>query len=155
MTVIAWDGKTLAADRQSTFGYVQASTTKLRWIDADTMFAACGPHSGQCRELFRWFTEQKMCPEDYPTGNKSDALVIRRTGRDDKHPRCMYYEAGCSTPVQIESPFFAIGSGAEYAMATMLLEHDAIKAVNVASVLSKSCGQGWNSASFNQPLIVN
>lgn len=154
MTVIAWDGKTLAADRQSTFGYVQASTTKIKWANGHTIFAACGPHSGQCRELFEWFRGGEK-PEDYPTSNKSDALVIRRTDLSDKNPKCLYYEAGCKVPVLIESPFFAIGSGAEYAMATMLLEHDAIKAVNVASVLSKSCGQGWNSASFNQPLIVN
>lgn len=136
MTVIAWDGRTLAGDRQSTFGAARSSTTKVRRLRNGFLFGAAG-NSATCREMGAWI-ESGCRPDAFPQAQRAhdtyaDCIVI------DKHRQCWAYQMS-PTPVLIESRFFAFGAGSDFAMAAMHLGHRARVAVEVAIALCPSCG---------------
>lgn len=135
MTVIAWDGKSLAADKAATsVGYARTVTKIFEIPDGLVGFAGDGD---RCLELLNWF-KTGCDPTKYPkdlgdTG--SSAMVIRKDGTCWSYGKLPY-------PQICEDKFDAMGAGRDYALAAMYLGHDARKAVEVACALDVTCGNG-------------
>ena len=138
MTVIAWDGRTLAADKRATVVGMATTATKIhRLHDGLVGFSGSGAHAA---ELLHWFKGERK-PEDYPrrdpdSDNGAGALFIASDGRI-----LMYSQAG-PFPEIVEDKFFARGAGRDYAMAAMHLGCDARRAVEVACTFDVGCGNG-------------
>lgn len=141
MTIICWDGITLAADKMMDCNGYPATTTKIKKAPNGDLLGASGD-ADTCRSLIDWYCcwvgtyPQVDFPENCRSqDNLSKLIVITETGKIN-----MYYRA--PKPIFIEDKFFAIGSGADFALATMHLGFDARKAVEVAIALDNSCGNG-------------
>lgn len=137
MTVVAFDGKTLAADRMSTCNYIRTSITKLFQIDAETFVACTGDASGAAA-MRAWFAAG-AAPEKFPACQSTDSWARLIVFRMDKGVE--FYER---TPhaIPLEDPFYAWGAGAETALGAMAAGADAREAVLIASRFCESCGYG-------------
>jgi hypothetical protein len=150
MSVIAWDGITLAADKQSTIDGVRHTTTKIRETVDGRLIGAVGD-SGMCRTFLDWLEapEDVRDPMDEPIipENSIDAVEIRPDGtvwRWEQHGHYM-----------IEDQHFATGSGKDFAMAAMYLGHTAHDAVVVANDLSHTCGCGVDTIELKQDFSLD
>lgn len=138
MTIIAWDGKTLAADRAAVnVGYIRA-VTKIFVVPGGLVgFAGDGDYA---LELLHWFKTGREI-EKYPkcmADSNVGAMFIDRDGVNWGYSKTPF-------PQRCEDKFDAMGSGRDYALATMYLGHDAVKAVQIASALDNCCGKGVDS----------
>ena len=138
MTVVAWDGKTLAADRLSNGGGTCYTMTKVARLRGHLVGGAgC---AADVRSYMRWFDEGAH-PADFPAvaraGNIT-LLVITPAGK------VLSFESG-PEPLEMEGDYYAIGSGGDFALAAMHLGHDAVTAVKTANFLSTTCGRGWDT----------
>lgn len=138
MTVIAFDGKTLAADRMSGSQYIKSPASIKAHRIRGCLVGLAG-EAAMNAEWRAWFAAGAK-PEDFPSTFRdsdkcSTALVITESGEINVYQATPY-------PIVIVGPTHAIGSGAEAAMAVMALGHDARKAVEIASVVCAGCGNG-------------
>ncbi len=138
MTVIAWDGRTLAGDRESGSQYIKCTAaTKVYRINGCLVgCAGTGAINAQWREWFRAGAK----PEDFKAplndaDNFTHALVIQPDGRIHLYQRTPY-------PIEMHGPFAAVGSGQEAALAVLHMGGDARKAVEIASIVCAGCGGG-------------
>lgn len=144
MTVIAWDGKTLAADKRGTNCGMAYTVTKIHRVRGELVaFSGSGSHAA---ELLEWFKGERR-PEDWP--RRADAEEAAGMLVIDKNRRILQYAWNSPQPEIIESPFFARGCGRDYAMAAMHLGCDARKAVEVACVFDTGCGNGIDTLSID------
>ncbi len=137
MTCIAWDGKTLAADKRGDWDGVVCTVTKIHKIGRQ-LIGFSGSLS-QAGEVLAWFKGGEK-PEDFPQSqrDKDDAvtaLVIRPTGSVDTFHRTPY-------PVRLEDSFAAIGSGRDFALMAMRLGKSAREAVELTAEYVTDCGNG-------------
>lgn len=135
MTVIAWDGKTLAADRQYTSAGMRRTAPKMFRV-RDGIAAFCGVAT-DALELLQWLRGDRR-PEDFPTACRAsdDVQVILVTdGKVHSYESSPY-------PLVYEDPFFAAGSGRDYAMAAMHCGKTAAEAVEIACLYETGCGMG-------------
>jgi hypothetical protein len=144
MTVIAWDGKTLAADRRACASGFVYSVTKIARV-GDVLAALSGYFSafGAYKE---WLASGRD-PARFPAPPKDDRewrqlLVIHRSGLIER------FEGGATAPIIVEESWHTMGSGRDYAAAAIMLGFDAVRAVAVASRLSEECGNGVDTLSF-------
>ncbi len=149
MTVIAWDGKTLAADKRACLGGLIRTTTKIfRAFDpvtSDGVLVGYGGDAACGEELLAWF-KRGAKPEEYPPLRKPEdwarLLVIGRGGT------ICFYE---NTPYPVKfarGQAFAIGSGRDFALAAMQCGKTAQEAVEVATVFDNGCGNGVDTLEF-------
>ncbi|MEN7527019.1 hypothetical protein [Cupriavidus sp. DL-D2] len=142
MTVIAWDGQTLAADRRATAGSGIARTvTKIQKHD-DVLLAVTG-NWDVAIEMREWFRAGAV-PADFPAkAREGDAtlIVIRRDS-------IVTFTAG-PYPMPIEEQKAAWGSGRDYAEATMYLGGTAEQGVAVASHFQTDCGNGFDTLTLD------
>lgn len=144
MTVIAFDGKTLAADKRAErAGAGHAIVTKVFKINGCLVAIAGSYDVGM--QLVRWF--QNGCiDEEFPPiqaeDNDAQLLVIT------PERRITHYER-TTAPLIFEQEKTAMGSGRDYALAAMHLGCDARKAVEVACCFDVFCGNGVDSISFD------
>lgn len=135
MTIVAWDGETLAADRRTCVGiYKAASVTKIFRVPGGLVGISGLLSVGL--QIKDWILNEGK-PEDYPDvgeDNEATVLWIR--------PKKILLMSDSPTPVALETPHFAIGSGSEYALAAMHLGCTAREAVDVACDLDVGCGNG-------------
>lgn len=137
MTVVAWDGKTLAADKMGDAGGLKRTTTKIRRFDGG-LFGSAGSAS-RGAEILAWIEAGadpekvpsfQLSPEDYQS-----VMVVRNDGTA--------WIYGCSAhPFQMEDPFHAIGSGRDFAIAAMFMGAGARMSVEVACQFESGCGMG-------------
>lgn len=147
MTVIAWDGKTMAADKRALNGTLIMTTTKIFRV-GDAICASAG-ETDKCEEMLAWFRAGAK-PQEFPPGQRSDdwsGLLVVRPGEILKYERTPY-------PVRIEDKFTAIGCGRDFALAAMHLGHDARTAVEVAIALDSGCGNGIDTMEL-EPQVVD
>lgn len=64
-------------------------------------------------------------PEHYPKGEECSAGIILI----DLMLQAWLYESSSHVPIKIEEPFYADGSGRDYAITAMTLGKDVVKAV--------------------------
>jgi 20S proteasome alpha/beta subunit len=136
MTVIVWDGKTLAADKRAINNGLKSGTvTKIHRFDG----GLCG-FSGDLdigMAMVAWLRAGAVAV-DYPKQQEKNAcnfMVITNDGRT------MRYET-VPVPLVFENPHQAMGSGRDFALAALHLGFDARKAVEVACALDSGCGNG-------------
>jgi hypothetical protein len=135
--VIAWDGKTLAADKRACNGTLYRTVTKIFRIGGNLVAYAGDPAFGE--EMLAWIARGER-PEDFPTGQRdkedwTGILVIRPDGTIQKYERTPY-------PITFEDRHHAIGCGRDFALAAMYLGKTASEAVAVAIALDSACGNG-------------
>ena len=136
MTIIAWDGKTLAADRRVTqASYKGYSATKIHAWDGGLCGFAGDLDTGVT--LLAWL-HAGADPNTFPqiqSEDPSTLLVIYADGQVAQYGRTPF-------PMYMEGPFHAVGSGRSYALAAMHLGKNAKRAVEVACALDAGCGNG-------------
>jgi ATP-dependent protease HslVU (ClpYQ) peptidase subunit len=143
MTVVAWDGEILAADRQSTDAGLRRTVTKIRRAPDGRLIGAAG-NTNICEALRRWW-EQGADPEQFPDKDKTSHLLVIAPGG-----RIEFYD-GHPVPAVYEAARFAMGSGRDYAEAAMYLGKNAIEAVQIAAHFDVSCGGGIDVLMFDMP----
>lgn len=144
MTVVAWDGKTLAADRRAiTGGGICRPVTKI-WrayegTESSALLAATGSWDVGM-ELREWWKSGSN-PTTFPTEAREkngDApatlIVITRYG--------LFSYCTGPYPMQVEAEQCAWGSGRDFAEAAMYVGKTAYEAVAVACVFQSDCGNG-------------
>lgn len=126
MTTIAWDGKTLAADRRVSFD--NTSDTKVTKI-VKTKHGLCGTSGNTSlgAGFKRWFIDgyKGDPPPLQKDGESAVAFVIRQNGARFHYDAYGWYEAHPGP--------FAIGSGYELAIAAMESGKSAVEAVQIAA----------------------
>jgi hypothetical protein len=139
MTTVAWDGKTLAVDRQGTTGGDRAyATTKLRRISDGRVAAFSGAIENGLL-LCEW-ADAGTIKDNWPSCQKSDDFCTLIVAGPDG---VFQYE---SLPIaqRIEGDQMAWGSGAKYALGAMAHGADAVQAVEIAARFDVYTGMGVN-----------
>lgn len=129
MTTVAWDGRTLCGDTQvsrgTVRGRIKTKVFRLAYQGEHVLVGISGNQAHAMR-IIEWI--EAGSPEDakpdIPGDDHGDCLLIIRG-------RAFRLESGLF-PLLIEEPFFAIGSGAEMAIAAMHCGRTAREAVEVA-----------------------
>lgn len=142
MTVIVFDGKTLASDKQATEGGLRHTTTKIKRIEKGKfkgyLMAGAGCTS-QANHMMAWF-ELGAEPESFPkyqdTEDLSAQLLVIAPSKEilrfDFNPiPCVFYDE-----------VYAMGNGREVAMGALAMGATAEQAVLIASELCSGCGMG-------------
>ncbi|MBI3157604.1 MAG: hypothetical protein HYZ20_19665 [Burkholderiales bacterium] len=135
MTVIAWDGAALAADKRAVIGGGIARTVTKIVRRGDALLGITGDWDVGA-ELRAWWIGGAD-PMQFPVKAREGGatLIVIQRGR------IFSYVSG-PHPMEIEAPRAAWGSGRDYAEAAMLLGCDARRAVEVACELQTDCGNG-------------
>lgn len=145
MTVIAWDGKTLAADRQCTSAGLVSSVTKVFQLSGgvyDRHYVGVCGNMARAMELVNWLETFNGDPVSLPDFQRDDDLCVLMLVIS---PEGQCFEYGASPyPHEIAS-FHAIGDGCDFAMAAMHCGETAEEAVRIACVYSSTCGRGVDS----------
>lgn len=140
MTVIAWDGKSLAGDKRAVVGGgLIRTTTKIFSVLHGLALAGYAGDADAGEEMLAWF-EDGYQPAKFPASqrdrdNWSGLLVVWGDGRIWKFERSPY-------PIKFPPQHFAIGSGRDFALMAMHLGKTAREAVKLASIFDSGCGNG-------------
>lgn len=136
MTVIAWDGKTLAADHMMEMHGGKFPVNKLHRLESGSLMGGAGDLP-RVYEMQNWISDGCKPGElRQPVGDVyARVLLVKPDGT-----ALMF--ANNEYPIHILRPFVAIGSGQDYAITAMHLGHNAEAAVAIASELCASCGMG-------------
>ncbi|MGL4648756.1 MAG: hypothetical protein ACRC1H_05060, partial [Caldilineaceae bacterium] len=110
MSVIAWDGKTLAADKRASMGTLYRTTTKAFHL-GDALAAYAGDADAG-EEILQWFKDGRDPARFPPTQRDRDTwaglLIVWADGSLWKYERTPY-------PLRFPPQLFAIGSGRDFA----------------------------------------
>lgn len=132
MTTIAYREGVLAADSLVTLGStkVHGSYQKIRRIGG-FLIGTAGSVAA-CQSFIDWVKAGD--DEDPPPKGEYNALIV------DPRGKVREIENGSVLPVPRGAKFFAIGSGAPYALAAMYAGASAIDAVKIAAKIDTSTG---------------
>jgi 20S proteasome alpha/beta subunit len=144
VSVIVWDGKSLAADRQWTAGNLIRTTTKI-WKHGDVLMGGSGTLTHV--EALRNWVLGGMLPAKFPDLKCDQNYVphfwlINRNGAVAKFEDTPY-------PMTLRDPFFAEGSGRDFAYGALEMGADAARAVEIACKYDTSCGGGIDVLTFD------
>lgn len=143
MTVIAFDGKMVAADKRATSPGVMRTVTKIFRNGPDEI--VCVSASGTGISFARAFIADGRPIKEFPTDVNDMPPCFAVVQRDGT---VLSYD-GSPYPTVIESGGrYANGAGREYALAAMYLGCDARRAVEIANTLSPDCGGGIDVLRF-------
>ncbi len=144
MTVIAWDGTTLAADKQSTSVGYGSTVTKVHRVPHGIL-AVMG--DGACAmAIVRWFksgSDMASFPYAADPERSASAVFITKSGQVRFYCNSPHYEV-------YEDEFAAFGSGRDYALTAMFLGLAARDAVAVACELDINCGNGIDTLTLER-----
>lgn len=142
MTVIAYDGKTVAADKQTTNHGWGFKTTKLHRFE-NKVLCFCGD-AGLGLALMNWF-KSGCKADDFPKMDEDTqaTLLVFERGKP-----VVAYEGTPYPYVTDMTDQFAAGSGRDFALGAMSFGATAIQAVQVANKLSAYCGEGFDAVCF-------
>lgn len=134
MTTIAWDGKTLAGDRQRACGNTPVPTTKVfratKRNDPCMVAYGCAGDSNDCIAFQEWVRGGEK-----PAFKSLAVLAVDEAG----HP--WYMDEGAKW-WPIGRPVWAVGSGADYAIGAMAAGKSAREAVEIATEWDVHTGLG-------------
>lgn len=142
MTVIAWDGKTLAADKRATKWGLVYTVTKIFRVSGPNGYGyqLVGVSGDATRgaELIAWL-ESGGDPARYPPLlDKENKAVLMCIGSDR---RIRLYE-NTAFPYVVEDAMWAEGQGRDFALSAMHSGRTATEAVEWASRFLDGCGNG-------------
>lgn len=135
MSVIAWDGSALAADRMGNASGMRQLTTKVVRTRSGHVLAWAGVQEiGLMRAA--WY-QSGAEPKHWPTQHDGELthLILLRDGQ-------IFVFENLPVPQPLEEAFCAWGSGRDYAMGAMAAGASAAKAVQIASRYEVDCGLG-------------
>ncbi len=135
MSVIAWDGTTVAADRQATEENTRTSCKKIIRIRSSEILCDVGDYSIGLA-LIDWYKKGRD-PAKFPRipkDNGTKLIVFSAAG-------VIEYETS-HHGVPVKEPFFAWGIGKDLAIGAMAMGADARQAVKVACKYNVLCGMG-------------
>lgn len=140
MSVVVWDGKTLAADRQGVCCDMAYTESKMAVQMNDSWKVVCAWTGVACygRELAKWYFD----------GADKDHWPDFQNDKDDWCRLIVADANGCRTyemrpyATVVHDPFMAWGSGRDFAMGALAMGADARLAVEIASRFSATCGRG-------------
>jgi len=134
MTTIITDGKKMVADRHGEAYGISVPVKKIhRLQDKIIGTAGCQAFSYRLLEWYKRGAKIEEMPD--PDGTGYDMLVISEDGIE------ALFKHGF---VGIDYPFFAIGSGADFALTAAHLGNSLEKSVEIASELDHSSGRGFD-----------
>lgn len=142
MTTIAYDGKTVAADKQSTACNMKRRVTKLFRVGGAVVGITGSLDLGM--EMVDWLRNGSE-PSSFPAAQRTSEFVHVLLVNPDG--RAFHFEQS-PFPVTVESVPYAIGSGMAYAMAAMRLGASAEQAVAVASEFDIYTGMGIDTVAL-------
>lgn len=137
MTCIAWDSRSLAADRKATGDQVM-NVAKIARLPDGAFMAACG-YVDHMVEVSLWLqngARDADKPDLSREGEPSNFLLIDKTGK----PYWLTWPWLRLVP--IAEPYIAFGSGGDYAMGAMAMGAGAKRAVSIACQFDPYCGKG-------------
>lgn len=146
MTVIAWDGNMLAADKLADVADLPRTVTKI-WRGRDgCLIGGSGDFSRvlQMRDWYNAGADPSKFPEEQRNTDKFVTLVIIAPQK-----LVLVYELAPS-PIFYEDPQYACGSGRDFAVLAMKYGEDARQAVLTASKYSLSCGLGVDTLTLEE-----
>lgn len=137
MTVLAWDGITLAADKRAVMDGLTRTTTKIFRING--CLVGYSGESAFGEAMLDWFRRGEK-PDDFPDSQRdmntwAGLLVIREDGKIQRYEQAPY-------PITFEDSQIAVGSGRDYALAAMYCGRNAHDAVLIACEFDNGCGNG-------------
>jgi ATP-dependent protease HslVU (ClpYQ) peptidase subunit len=139
MTVIAWDGKTLAAEKMSCSAGYGYTVTKVHRLKDGSIAAFSGDGDG-AMALLHWLNGDRA-ESAYPAAQKDNdtsAFVVR--------PDRVAVSFGKTPHPQVmEDRFYAMGHGRDYALAALYCGKSAREAVELTCKLDVFCGNGIDS----------
>lgn len=152
MSVIVWDGKKLAADKQVTDGGLLRTTTKIRKVTKGKfkgfLIGACGA-TATANLLMDWFevgAKPEHFPYEYAKSNEFGATLMVITDT-----KAIFRYDHLPVPIIMEDKMYATGSGRDFAYGALSMGADAVKAVEVACELSIECGIGIDVLTWKAP----
>lgn len=136
MSVVAWDGVTLAGDRQGSSGTLKFERTKIfRHPEKKGVLIGLVGNSDACESLHHWFVHGGDWPAKWQESDDwASMLVVSRES--------VLLYGRSKLPVRIEKSPFAIGCGRDFAFGAMACGVDARSAVEVACKFDSYCGMG-------------
>lgn len=147
MTIIAFDGETLATDRQVTQGEHKFVSDDKAWYSetgprGPCLISGVGPLAAILHRR-EWLIAggDASDEEGYNKGKGATMLMIVRSSLDHSH-RMFVYEDGSTIPRGADGCFDSFGSGAAYAKGAMAAGASATLAVKIANQYCLQCGLG-------------
>ena len=145
MTTIAYDGKTFAADRQTTFGGTPVATPKIvkGKFKGEECFIGTSGEVEVCTAIEDWIKsgcKGKLSLGDNP---QVSAMIVVKSGD-------VYFMSGSTFAHKMGKTKWAIGSGADYALGAMYAGKSAKEAVEIASQLDTGTGLGVDVVTFDK-----
>lgn len=137
MSVVVWDGKTMAADKRACVGELAVQVAKA-WRVRDGVVLAVTGDAGPGQMLVDWWVSGAD-PAKWPAVQATDnwtRLIVWEPGQRpysyEQHPAKLHFE----------HPFMAWGSGRDYALGALAMGATARQAVEIASRFNIYCGNG-------------
>lgn len=138
MTAIAWDGETLAADKQTSWGDLKFATTKIRKLADGTLIATAGTVS-LCESMIGWIMRTRAGEAvPWPSSGDDHGYVVMVSPAGEVE----WYAQDRPFPMKVEQKFMAWGSAREIAMGAMYAGATAARAVEICTEISPGCGFG-------------
>jgi ATP-dependent protease HslVU (ClpYQ) peptidase subunit len=140
LTTIAFDGRTMVADKRSVYGDCIHIVTKI-FRAGDCLVGGAGEFAF-ILAMVEWVRLGRD-PTQFPASQRDredwqPTMVVEPGGQ------ILIYER-TPHPIRWERRFGAIGSGKHYAMAAMLMGYTAREALDVAAQLDPGTGNGTDS----------
>lgn len=144
MTIIVWDGTTLAADKQATNSGLKRKVTKIHKINGCLIgFSGDFDYAQTMRKWFENGADVEKFPKHQEDDNKWVGVLVitpeRKIFKYERSPIPMDFTEGGA---------MCIGSGRDFAFGAMAMGADAVKAVQIASAYEASCGMGIDVLTF-------
>lgn len=136
MTTIAWDGKILAADTVCN-GPFLSHTKKIFRINTEILIGVSGPIKTVLRAV-EW-SKNGFNENEWPFSGEDNEPYILKIEYTKKQTKIFEYEL-CPFPTFVHNEFYAIGSGAQSALAAMCLGVKAPEAIKIASIFDVYTG---------------
>lgn len=144
MTTIAWDGVTLASDRKATMGGTPVPFRKIWRIEGERTLLCGASGDAYLATAWRRWMERQGEPPPIPT-DPGDMYVMVI----DEHRRIWTADLR-RIYTRVRYPYWAIGSGADYALGAMAAGETAAKALRIASRLDTGTGLGVETLTFRR-----
>ena len=148
MTIIAWDGKTLAADRQATSGYIKVGTTKIVKCPTTGRLIGSAGGMGSAQLMMQWILDGEDMSKYPPCQNDKDdwarIIIVNPDGTLNEYERLPK-----KLVLQPIEGYHAIGIGREVALGALAMGADARTAVAIASTYVDGCGLGIDTLTLD------
>ena len=134
MTVIAYDGKNLVADKKCSANGLSSTVTKIYKIN--DCLVGCAGDVTYCNQLISWFKNGEDKQNFPEMGDVYLGMLVIRPSKE------VHYFENNPFPILLEDKFIAIGSGDHFAEGCMYSGKTAIEAVLLTNQHINSCGNG-------------